>query len=316
MLTRLVLSSEPAVASALQVGDSEGREQVVSGSAHKLRSGDAAPHNMASPGDDITGVQRKSPRSEEVQLPSLQAPPSGEAQGPAGAGTTTPPVTKRKRKLGPARAEAKARTREAILDAACALFSEEGFDQPGLDTICSVAGRTRGAYNVHFRSREDLISTVALRAVEQVERRVCGSSHPRQQLDQGGSQRVLLESLLARVDEEQLPPMLLLHAVARYPAVREGYLAALERMTQHLTDAAQAQIASGKMRVDATPRQTALMLTALLTGLDTLESLGLGGAASASPASGGAQAVTQQASAGCAPSREQLVELLSVLLKR
>ena len=127
---------------------------------------------------------------------------------------------------------------------------------------------------------------------------------------------MLLESLLARVDEEQLPPMLLLHAVARYPAVREGYLAALERMTQHLTGAAQAQIASGKMRVDATPRQTALMLTALLTGLDTLESLGLGGAASASPASGGAQAVTQQASAGCAPSREQLVELLSVLLKR
>lgn len=263
----------------------------MSGRVQKLRRDGTAPVNT--PGDDITSVQVKSPRVDGVELPTLIT--SQERRGEVDAR----PTGKRRRKLGPARAEAKARTRESILDAACALFSEEGFDQPGLDTICSVAGRTRGAYNVHFRSREDLITTVALRAVEQLERRVCGAAGD-------GSERDLCQCLLERADEDQLPLTLLLHAVSRYPAVRDGYLAALERMTQQLSSAAQEQVAAGKTRADVAPRQAALMLTALLTGLDALEDVGLGMS----------QGADIEASMSDAPRREQLVELLSALMTR
>ncbi len=277
---------------------------------HKRGSGGAASKTSRShSGDDITGVQPRSPRAEAVELPKLPSSRGERALEPPGEASAAAPDKKRRRKLGPARAQAKARTRESILDAACALFSEEGFDQPGLDTICSVAGRTRGAYNVHFRSREDLITTVALRAVEQVERRVCGAGaelNPVGGAAEHSPTQALLGFLLRRAEPEQLPPTLLLHAVSRYPAVRQGYLAALERMIQHVSDAAQDQFSMGKSRVDVTPRQTALMLTALLTGLDTLESLGLG-------ASGGGKG---SPAASSAPSREQLVELLCILLQR
>lgn len=56
-------------------------------------------------------------------------------------------------------------TREALLGAARDAFASEGFDGPSLDAICALAGFTRGAFYVHFDSRDDLVAAVVERAL-------------------------------------------------------------------------------------------------------------------------------------------------------
>jgi len=64
-----------------------------------------------------------------------------------------------------ARERSKGATREALIEAAMAEFSERGLDAPSLDAICSRAGFTRGAFYVHFRDREELVAAVMERAL-------------------------------------------------------------------------------------------------------------------------------------------------------
>lgn len=59
-----------------------------------------------------------------------------------------------------ARERAKRETRRALLRAAREAFAEEGLEGPSLDAICARAGFTRGAFYVHFRSRDDLVVAV------------------------------------------------------------------------------------------------------------------------------------------------------------
>jgi AcrR family transcriptional regulator len=60
---------------------------------------------------------------------------------------------------------AKQETREALIRAGMAAFSEEGVDLPSLDAICARAGFTRGAFYVHFKDRDDFFSAVAEQAL-------------------------------------------------------------------------------------------------------------------------------------------------------
>jgi AcrR family transcriptional regulator len=75
--------------------------------------------------------------------------------------------TKRKswKKTMRTRAEASKETREALVQAALELFVEEGLSGPSLDAICERAGFTRGAFYVHFETRDDLIVAVVERAM-------------------------------------------------------------------------------------------------------------------------------------------------------
>ena len=59
-----------------------------------------------------------------------------------------------------ARELAKLKTREELLLAGIEEFAEHGLDIPSLDAICARAGRTRGAFYVHFADREDFIAAV------------------------------------------------------------------------------------------------------------------------------------------------------------
>jgi AcrR family transcriptional regulator len=61
---------------------------------------------------------------------------------------------------------AKQETRDALIRAGMAAFSEEGVDLPSLDAICARAGFTRGAFYVHFKDREDFFAAVADQALQ------------------------------------------------------------------------------------------------------------------------------------------------------
>jgi AcrR family transcriptional regulator len=64
------------------------------------------------------------------------------------------------------RAEAKARTRDLVLDAAEAAFAAEGFGGASLDRIADAAGLTRGAIYSSFRDKADLFAAVLDRRLE------------------------------------------------------------------------------------------------------------------------------------------------------
>lgn len=159
-----------------------------------------------------------------------------------------------------------------MLDAAEMLFAQEGFDQPGLDVICSVAGRTRGAYNVHFGSREELVAAVVLRALERFE----AESTAEEAWD-----RLLLPAVSRAAppasdigEHRRLSMPLVLHAAARIPEVKNAALETFERVRRYLGEmAAQAQCA-GNLRFNAAPSVVASTLLATRVGLELLEATG------------------------------------------
>ena len=67
------------------------------------------------------------------------------------------------------RAQSKLDTRDALIETGMVLFAKEGLDGPSLDAICEHAGFTRGAFYVHFRDRDELLSSIAQRGFEQFE---------------------------------------------------------------------------------------------------------------------------------------------------
>ena len=60
----------------------------------------------------------------------------------------------RKRRM--TREEAKAQTRQALLEAAAEVFAANGFHGASIDAVAEAAGYTKGAVYAHFRSKEDL----------------------------------------------------------------------------------------------------------------------------------------------------------------
>ena len=124
------------------------------------------------------------------------------------------------------RAEAKERTRDALLLAALERFADQGLEGPSLDAICAAADRTRGAFYVHFPDREALIEGVVERVM-------------REYLDAlgvaaatGGGPRAIVgafATLLVEAPESDRPFLrlgtrnfhLILDAGARYPRVHE-----------------------------------------------------------------------------------------------
>lgn len=182
---------------------------------------------------------------------------------------------KRRRRLGPARARAKAQTRQALLDAAERLFIQEGFDQPGLDVICSVAGRTRGAYNVHFGSRDQLVAAVALRSLEAFEAELTGGG-PLSLVPAVASRATDSERPAQESDEprQRLPMPLILHAAARIPSVRDEVLAVFDRIRRSLGETIAQKHTASELRFDAAPGAVAPVLLALWVGLELLEATG------------------------------------------
>jgi AcrR family transcriptional regulator len=63
------------------------------------------------------------------------------------------------------RARKKDRTRQALLDAALALFSEKGIYEPSIEEITEGADLGKGTFYQYFSSREDLIAELVRRGI-------------------------------------------------------------------------------------------------------------------------------------------------------
>jgi AcrR family transcriptional regulator len=171
-----------------------------------------------------------------------------------------------------ARGERMQRTRDALLDAGERLIAAHGLDLPSLDAICDAAGFTRGAFYVHFRSREDFLDAVMKRAGARVLDSLLGSGG--EPLDVG----VAAQRFVQAVDSGEYPltkkgglrPHQLLEACARSPAIRRRYVALVVESIDRLEAALDRGRRDRTVRRDADPRALAAILLATVVGAQTL----------------------------------------------
>lgn len=191
------------------------------------------------------------------------------------------------------RAEAKQETREALITAALAEFSEHGIDAPSLDAICARAGYTRGAFYVHFRDRADLLVAV----VEQAMRAFIDTVIAR------GGEGHDLERTIARFADAaaaslagpaapgaasarplaspglplpaNVPFARVLEGIMRDPRLRAGFTSLLTAAIARLADVTRQDQEEGVVRADVDPAQVGAVLSLVALGVMVALDVGL-----------------------------------------
>lgn len=162
-------------------------------------------------------------------------------------------------------------TRAGLVAAAARLFLRDGLDVPSLDAICEEAGFTRGAFYVHFRSREDLVAAVVELALSELLERIV---RPDQDLAE------IARSFVAALSAGALPLSSgtrfsqVLEACARSPELRVRFLAVLLVAKGRIADAVRRSVQSGVVDAARDPDAVAEMLLALVLGVQVAAQLG------------------------------------------
>ena len=179
----------------------------------------------------------------------------------------------RREKQPRSRAAAKEASRAALITAASELFAAKGLDV-SLDEVCARAGYTRGAFYVHFKDRDELMVAV----MEKVAR---GSLA--EVLGDGESENLatIVRRFIERLESGAHPvskaggirPYQLLDACARSPVIRERYVALVTEGAGRLAEVLKSYQQAGAIRADVDPRHVAVLLEALVIGLETLQDI-------------------------------------------
>lgn len=172
---------------------------------------------------------------------------------------------KGRRAAAPARSRVPARTREDLVAAAAALFRADGLDAPSLDAICERAGYTRGAFYVHFATRDELVGAVVERALGEL----LESIVPEGQTDLVAVVDRFVAALaggqLALAGHVRISQVL--EACVRSWTLRVKLLAILVSARERIAGAARHGQAAGTVRVDVSPDAVAELLLALVLGV-------------------------------------------------
>lgn len=166
------------------------------------------------------------------------------------------------------RLEEAQRTREALIDAAMALFVEQGLSGPSLDAICARAGFTRGAFYVHFATRDDLIAAVVEKTMGGFIDAIIASG------EAGADVATIVRTFSAAVRTGAFPfpghvrSHQVMEACLRSPTLHAKYLELLERARDRLTDTIRRGQEVGSVRADVDPSGVAQLLLALVLGVE------------------------------------------------
>lgn len=171
------------------------------------------------------------------------------------------------------REAAKRETREALLDAGLAIFAKEGLDAPSLDAICARAGLTRGAFYVHFDTREDFIVAAMRKATQGFLDTVLLGTDGRLDLERVIAVFAAMSTPARFVSFGQIPPHRFLAACARSYELRKYYLGFLEEARSRITQVICAGQAARQLRADVDPAATANLLIAAVLGVETMGEL-------------------------------------------
>ena len=173
------------------------------------------------------------------------------------------------------RATNAARTRRKLVAAATELFAEQGLTRPSLDAICARAGFTRGAFYVHFKTREDLIVAV----VEQVMRSFIDAITAVEGADADLATTITMFTTSVEAGAVPFPgrvrPHQILEACARSEKLRVKYSELLHLARERLSAAVRRGQQSGALRQDALPDSVAQLLLAAVLGVEVAADLDL-----------------------------------------
>jgi TetR/AcrR family transcriptional repressor of nem operon len=181
--------------------------------------------------------------------------------------------TKAKKKKQP-RSESPQATKEMLVQAALELFIEDGLSTPSLDAICERAGFTRGAFYVHFRTRDDLILAVMDRAMGGFIDAIIASG------ESGADVATIVRTFTFAVRSGAFPfpgrvrTHQLLEACHRSPAVRDKYVELLGKARDRLADTVRRGQEASTVRDDVDPGAIAQLLIALVLGVEIASELG------------------------------------------
>ena len=186
---------------------------------------------------------------------------------------------KRRAKLRRSRAETSVETRAALIRAGVELFGAHRLDAPSLDRICEHAGKTRGAFYVHFADRDAFIAavmeTVGLPFLDVV----LGTT--------GDGPRTLaavVERFVVAVGSGEYPltaaggvrPHQLLDACARSEPIRARYAGLIAQTIHRLSGIVARDQRHGEVRVDMSASAITTILLAAVVGAQTMLELEVG----------------------------------------
>lgn len=178
-----------------------------------------------------------------------------------------------KKKQPRTRAETKHETREALVHAATRLFAERGFDTPSLDDICERAGYTRGAFYVHFRDRDDLVTAVMEKVGHTFLDAIVGTEEDDLATIAQRFVGALASGAYPLTRRGGIRPYQLLDACARSPAIRKQYVALVEETIGRLGRATKVAQRNKHIRADLSADGVALLLVTVVIGVQTLMDL-------------------------------------------
>jgi AcrR family transcriptional regulator len=160
------------------------------------------------------------------------------------------------------RAEAKARTRTRLLDAAASVFAEKGFAGATVDQIAGRAGHTVGALYSNFSGKDELFLTL-------IEDHVAHHLHDVEQIlatDQPGGHPAALGAYLVRTAERHRAWSTLESEFTRYALARPELREKLAERW-HTPRAAIARIVCQAWNPAVDPSSVATVIIALFEGL-------------------------------------------------
>ncbi|HMO45497.1 MAG TPA: TetR family transcriptional regulator [Rubrivivax sp.] len=163
-------------------------------------------------------------------------------------------------------------TRNALLDAAEAVFERRGVSGTSLQEVAEAAGVTRGAVYWHFRGKADLYNAMMDRAVLPFEARwlMPGADDA---ADPMARLRALLLDILHRVaTDPRLQRVVAISTlkveyVGEFDAVRERHLHVRTQAAQRIEQLLRQAAAAGQLAPAVAPKAAARALHALVDGL-------------------------------------------------
>ena len=163
-------------------------------------------------------------------------------------------------------------TRQALLDAAERVFEEKGVSQTSLQDVAQAAGLTRGAVYWHFKDKADLFNAMMDRTVfpmEQAGERL--STAP--EADPVAQLREALLDVLRQIEGCERTRRVISVAtrkaefVAELDAARQRHLEVHLNWRDHVEGAVARAQQAGQLSASRSPRDVAVGLSALVTGL-------------------------------------------------
>jgi len=166
------------------------------------------------------------------------------------------------------RATSARETRRKLVAAASVLFAEQGLSKPSLDAICARAGFTRGAFYVHFQTREDLIVAVIEEVMGGFIDMIIAAG------EAGADLSAIIGAFTMSVQSGAFPfpgsvrPHQILEACARSEKLREEYLEQIGNARKRLADTVRRGQETGNLRADADADAVAQLLLATVLGVE------------------------------------------------